>query len=306
MGVVYRYIDLNDNEIKYVGIVWSGNRTLKQRVEEHYKNDSWCDKGHWRIEYVLRDVNTRTDAEYLEAHYTNKFRNPNGEWFGKTKLNWGESEIIDDSNDNWEVYSTDEKSKSDFSKSFNSFELMFYDDDKPLDKTPMYEMNFYSNDKIETVYVYPDSALALKENHSIFLHGGCTSFIMWLMYVTCIRKGRETGLVGENDLFECMACLSPGGDSFELYSGRDEADIKLVYSEIDYSIKEIIIDDISIEIGDECFYAGFDDITKFSNDKSIFSCKLSSNEKIESVEELYKEFNFAIITSMEKQQLSKG
>ena len=35
MGVVYRYIDLNDNQIKYVGIVWSGNRTLKQRVEEH-------------------------------------------------------------------------------------------------------------------------------------------------------------------------------------------------------------------------------------------------------------------------------
>ena len=72
MGVVYRYIDLNDNNIKYVGIVWSGNRTLKQRVEEHYNNDSWCDRGHWRIEYVLRDVNTRTDAEYLEENYNNK------------------------------------------------------------------------------------------------------------------------------------------------------------------------------------------------------------------------------------------
>ena len=161
MGVVYRYIDLNDNNIKYVGIVWSGNRTLKQRVEEHYNNDSWCDRGHWRIEYVLRDVNTRTDAEYLEAHYTNKFRNPNGEWFGKTKLNWGESEIIDDSNDKWEIYSTDEESKSDLTKSFNNFALNFYDGDT-LDKEPMYEMKFYSDDIDETVYIYADSSLALK------------------------------------------------------------------------------------------------------------------------------------------------
>ena len=143
MGVVYRYIDLNDNQIKYVGIVWSGNRTLKQRVEEHYNNDSWCDKGHWRIEYVLRDVNTRTDAEYLEAHYTNKFRDPDYEWFGKTKLNWGESEIIDDSNDKWEVYSTDEESKSDLTKTFNHFTLSFYDGDKSSTKMPMYAMNFY-------------------------------------------------------------------------------------------------------------------------------------------------------------------
>ena len=114
MGVVYRYIDLNDNRIKYVGIVWSGNRTLKQRIEEHYKNDNWCDKGHWRIEYVLREINTRTDAEYLEAHYTNKFRNPEYEWFGKTKLNWGESELIDDTKDEWKIYSTDEEEQSSF------------------------------------------------------------------------------------------------------------------------------------------------------------------------------------------------
>lgn len=114
MGVVYRYTDLNDNRIKYVGIVWSGNRTLKQRVEEHYKNDSWCDKGHWKIEYVLREINTRTDAEYLEAHYTNKFRDPEYEWFGKTKLNWGESELIDDTKDEWKIFSTDEETQSNF------------------------------------------------------------------------------------------------------------------------------------------------------------------------------------------------
>lgn len=293
MGVVYRYIDLNDNQIKYVGIVWSGNRTLKQRVEEHYNNESWCDRGHWRIEYVLRDVNTRTDAEYLEAHYTNKFRNPDNEWFGKTKLNWGESEIIDDSNDVWELYSTDEESKSDLTKTFNHFVLSFYDGDKPSDKMPMYVMNFYSDDTDEDgeVYIYPDSSLALKENHSVLFYGGCTGFIMWLMYVTCVRKGRDTGLVGKDDLYDCMTCLVPSGDSFEIDSNEDKVDIKLIYSEIDNSIKEIIIDDISIEIGNDCFYASFDDITKFSNDKDMFVYNIDSKGKFNSIEELYKEFN---------------
>ena len=295
MGVVYRYIDLNDNNIKYVGIVWSGNRTLKQRVEEHYNNDSWCDRGHWRIEYVLRDVNTRTDAEYLEAHYTNKFRNPNGEWFGKTKLNWGESEIIDDSNDKWEIYSTDEESKSDLTKSFNNFALNFYDGDT-LDKEPMYEMKFYSDNIDETVYIYADSSLALKENHSILVYGVCAGFIMWLMYVTCIRKGRDTGLVGE-DLYECISCLVPGGDSFEINKDKDNADIKIIYSEIDNSIKEIVIDDISIEIDGSYFYVSFDDAIKFSNNKAMFTYNIDSDEKIDSLEDLYKMFNILQIES---------
>lgn len=112
MGVVYRYTDLEDNQIKYVGIVWSGNRSLKQRVEEHKERDEWCKNRKWIIEYLKRDVECRTDAEYLEAHYTNKFRVDGNEWFGKTKLNWGESNIIDDSKDEWIIYYTDEEEVS--------------------------------------------------------------------------------------------------------------------------------------------------------------------------------------------------
>lgn len=40
MACIYRYTDLTDNIIKYVGIVWSGNRTLKQRLYEHSKMTS--------------------------------------------------------------------------------------------------------------------------------------------------------------------------------------------------------------------------------------------------------------------------
>ena len=73
----------------------------------------------------------------------------------------------------------------------------------------MYEMKFYSDDIDETVYIYADSSLALKENHSILVYGGCAGFIMWLMYVTCIRKGRDTGLVGD-DLYELRLFFGPG------------------------------------------------------------------------------------------------
>ena len=65
----------------------------------------------------------------------------------------------------------------------------------------------------------------------------------------------------------------------------------MVYSEIDNSIKKIIIDDISIEIGDNDFYASFDDFIKFSNNKNMFVHNIDSNDKIDSIEELYGEFN---------------
>ncbi len=37
MAKVYRYIDMRDNLIKYVGIVYGENRTLEQRHKEHLK-----------------------------------------------------------------------------------------------------------------------------------------------------------------------------------------------------------------------------------------------------------------------------
>ena len=60
MGVVYRYIDLNDNRIKYVGIVWSGNRTLKQRIEEKELNSEYV--------YEYRVLNS-----HMSEEETNKF-----------------------------------------------------------------------------------------------------------------------------------------------------------------------------------------------------------------------------------------
>mgnify|MGYP000478466913 CR=1 FL=1 len=36
---LYKYIDMNDNITKYVGIVSEKNRELKDRIIEHYKKD---------------------------------------------------------------------------------------------------------------------------------------------------------------------------------------------------------------------------------------------------------------------------
>lgn len=111
MAVVYRYTDLADNTIKYVGIVWSGNRTLKQRDEEHRKNDDWCRNHAWIVEYLQKEVKSRTDAEMLEAHYISKFGT--ADWYNVRKANWGESDYVDDADDKWELYSTDEEDVSD-------------------------------------------------------------------------------------------------------------------------------------------------------------------------------------------------
>ncbi len=107
MAIVYRYTDINDEKIKYVGIVWSGNRTLKQRDEEHRANDEWCKCGKWRVEYLKKEVNNRTDAEALESHYISKFGTD--QFFNTRKAGWGTSEIINDSDDEWALYRTDEE-----------------------------------------------------------------------------------------------------------------------------------------------------------------------------------------------------
>ena len=51
MIYLYKYIDMNDNITKYVGIVSEKNRELKDRIIEHYKKDVWS-HGYFRVEYI--------------------------------------------------------------------------------------------------------------------------------------------------------------------------------------------------------------------------------------------------------------
>lgn len=102
MAYVYRYIDNSDGIIKYVGIVWSEDRTLTQRIYEHQRNDDWCKNGDFTIEYIESNINTRTDAEYFEAHYISLYGTD--KYFNEKKSGWGVSSFLPDRENDWKKY----------------------------------------------------------------------------------------------------------------------------------------------------------------------------------------------------------
>ena len=101
MAYVYRYTDKADGIIKYVGIVWSETRSLLQRIAEHSKYDAWCKGKEWKIEYISENIHSRTDAEYMEAHFVSLFRT--GNWYNTAKADWGVSRFIP-IHDNWQLF----------------------------------------------------------------------------------------------------------------------------------------------------------------------------------------------------------
>lgn len=102
MAYVYRYIDNSDGIIKYIGIVWSGNRTLQQRIYEHQRNDNWCKLGDFTIEYIEENINSRTDAEFFEAHYISLYGTD--KYFNVSKAGWGVSSFLPNRENDWVKY----------------------------------------------------------------------------------------------------------------------------------------------------------------------------------------------------------
>lgn len=88
MSYVYRYTDLADGIIKYVGIVCresDDESVLLRRFKEHANNDKWCAGKTWRIEYIK--VPTRNDAFSLEGHFIAKYNTSN--WYNTAKTDLG-------------------------------------------------------------------------------------------------------------------------------------------------------------------------------------------------------------------------
>ncbi len=99
MAYIYRYTDLVDNIIKYVGIVWSDNRSLEDRLYEHELRDDWCRTRKWKIEYLTENITTRTDAEYFEAHYISLYQTD--KYFNVSKAGWGVSSFLPNRENDW-------------------------------------------------------------------------------------------------------------------------------------------------------------------------------------------------------------
>lgn len=102
MAYIYRYIDNEDKIIKYVGIVWSKNRSLKQRINEHKHYDKWCKNKEFTIEYIEENIITRTDAEYFESHYISLYGTD--KYYNEKKSGWGISSFLPNRENDWIKY----------------------------------------------------------------------------------------------------------------------------------------------------------------------------------------------------------
>lgn len=99
MNYVYKYTDLTDGIIKYVGIVCrKSENALQKRIKEHSESDSWLFEKSWKIEYI--EVETKNDANALEAHFIAKYGTD--EWYNSSKTKLGILTCINDNFD-WKI-----------------------------------------------------------------------------------------------------------------------------------------------------------------------------------------------------------
>lgn len=87
---VYRYTDVYDGKIKYVGLVRTGK--LCDRIQAHERDEDWCKNKPWFIEYF--ECENQSEVEAFEAHLialygTNKYYNTQ-------KCGWGLNKYLPD------------------------------------------------------------------------------------------------------------------------------------------------------------------------------------------------------------------
>ena len=98
MHIVYCYVDLKDDIIKYVGIT---SRKLDLRIQEHKKYEEWVAATEWKILYF--EVNTKSESEAWESHLIAKYETY--KWFNTAKKDWGLIKAFEKIYPVWKVYS---------------------------------------------------------------------------------------------------------------------------------------------------------------------------------------------------------
>ena len=215
MAYVYRYKDMWTNEVHYVGIVWSKTRTLTTRISEHYKNDKWCRDGCYIVETLNVPVNTRTDAEYYEAHYIALYGT--GKFYNKSKVNMGISNLIPNNEDKWEYYGISfpmsKEDKHKYDKDYKDIKNKSNIDDfdyfyVSIHSEDGYDTVFYKTQKRESSYddVYEIFKKYILESYGSF-------YIEQLETITDLASKIFLGGISINDIIENdLIYCDPFGD----------------------------------------------------------------------------------------------
>jgi hypothetical protein len=96
--IVYRYIDVSDNIVKYVGITYKDN--MKGRIYCHKTEDDWRDEGSWRIEYF--ECANKSEAEAFESHLIALYGTD--KYYNKHKSGWGINQYLPNVEDKWKKW----------------------------------------------------------------------------------------------------------------------------------------------------------------------------------------------------------
>jgi len=95
---VYRYIDITDGIIKYVGVVHKGD--LRKRLCVHSSRDKWKLKGVWKIQYI--QLRNRSEVEAYESHLISLYGTD--KYYNKSKKGWGVNRFLPDVEAQWKDY----------------------------------------------------------------------------------------------------------------------------------------------------------------------------------------------------------
>lgn len=148
---MYRYTDLNDNTVKYIGIITGAkNRCLEERLREHRKKNEWS-KGYYQIDFFA--VKSRTDAEAYESHLIAKYNTQN--YYNKAKTGWGLSDYLPEQK--WIHYVTYD-GKFSMDKSRTKIEI---DEKEKLKNNPVFDTDiskrysiwYSNNEQAWSVYI---------------------------------------------------------------------------------------------------------------------------------------------------------
>lgn len=98
MIAIYKYIDIDDGIVKYIGVVTKG--TISSRHYNHKSQDIWC-SDRMQLQYV--ELSTKSEAYAYESHFISFYKTY--KYYNKDKSDWGLNNYIQPlSDEKWNIF----------------------------------------------------------------------------------------------------------------------------------------------------------------------------------------------------------